>query len=107
MTACPSLSPGPLSGSRGQALDCERPRSAHFPHIKPWGAQRTNFNCSVPVRIVRADPIKLVLRRFRTYCLFHDYGISSVYFRYRLPRRQGVERLPSPEGFDQSLSFTS
>jgi hypothetical protein len=38
------LSPGPISGSLGQALDCEKAPVSTFPHIKPWGAQRTKIN---------------------------------------------------------------
>jgi len=71
-----------------------------FPHIKPWGAQRTNIIFG-HLRTLRADLFELTLSRFLDDSLFHNHRTTAaIYLRNGFPCRQRIERLAVLERFD-------
>ena len=94
----------PILGLLGQASTA----ISSGQHISPHQAAGCSKDQNQPLghlRTARADLIELALNRLLGDSLFHDHRVATIHLRNRLPSRQRIERLSSPECFDQRFSF--
>ena len=67
----------PCSGSRGQALECEKARSAHFPTAS-CGVLTGPFECLILLRTFRAVPSQTAQVNFELKFCFTIVGLPSL-----------------------------